>query len=330
MAIFYVFQGVTYELEKEGGYVWSPQLTKNGKKNSGYSNMIKIKKGDFILHNKSGKVVAISVAKDNCEIADRPSEFDQSEAVDLWNKDGYLVKLNYYPFDEDLNTTDFRQWLIDNYKDNSAFTVRGKGKQQYMCNLAEEHAVFFLKKAIEIQKNSEVLMHLNGALSEILDEKNSEYNPVEIDLINNDLENGIDETQVDKKTSRFETQMTIVSKSTGRTIPKRNPKRAVEALILADYKCEYNPDDRTFTRKNGNQYTEPHHLIPISKYRDFDRSLDVKENIVSLCSHCHNLLHYGRDDEKKEVLEKILLDRQEQLKEYGVSINLEQLSEYYK
>lgn len=167
-------------------------------------------------------------------------------------------------------------------------------------------------------------------MSEILDEKNSEYNQVEKDLINNDLETNIDETQVDRKTSSFESQMTIVSKSTGRTIPKRNPKRAVEALILADYKCEYNTNDRTFTRKNGNQYTEPHHLIPISKYRDFDRSLDVKENIVSLCSHCHNLLHYGRDDEKKEVLEKILLDRQEQLQEYGISINLEQLSEYYK
>src|SRR5699024_12035014 len=61
--------------------------------------------------------------------------------------------------------------------------------------------------------------------------------------------------------------------------PKRNPERAVEALILAGYKCEYNPTDRTFTRKNGKQYTEPHHLIPISNYQDFDRSLDVKENI---------------------------------------------------
>lgn len=76
--------------------------------------------------------------------------------------------------------------------------------------------------------------------------------------------------------------MTIASKSTGRTISKRNPKRVIEALILVDYKCEYNPDDRMFTRKIGNQNTEHHHLISISKYRDFYRSLDVKENIVSL------------------------------------------------
>lgn len=40
-----------------------------------------------------------------------------------------------------------------------------------MCNLAEEHAVFLLEKAVEIQKNPEVLMHLKGTLSEILDEK---------------------------------------------------------------------------------------------------------------------------------------------------------------
>ncbi|WP_239700895.1 MULTISPECIES: HNH endonuclease [unclassified Mammaliicoccus] len=330
MAIFYVFQGVTYDLEKKGGYVWSPQLNKKGNKNLGYSNMKKIKKGDFILHNKNGKVVAISVARDSYEIVDRPSEFDQNETIDLWNKEGYLVKLKYYLFDEYLNTADFRQWLIDNYKPNSAFSVNGRGKQQYMCNLAEEHAVFLLEKAAEIQKDPEVLMQLNGALSEILIEKNSEYNQVEQDIINNDLENNIDDIQVDRKTSSFESQMTMVSKSTGKTIPKRNIKRAVEALMLADYKCEYNPDDRTFTRKNGKQYTEPHHLIPISKYREFDRSLDVKENIVSLCSHCHNMLHYGRIEEKKEVLEKILLDRQEQLREYGISINLEQLSVYYK
>ena len=35
-------------------------------------------------------------------------------------------------------------------------------------------------------------------------------------------------------------------------------------------------------------YTEPHHLIPISQYRDFDNSVDVMENIVSLL-----LIYFG-------------------------------------
>lgn len=213
--------------------------------------------------------------------------------------------------------------------DKSAFTVNGKGKQQYMCNLAEEHAIFLLKNAIEIQNSPEVLMYLNGKLNEILDEKDPEYNQEEKDLINIELENKKDENQVDRGTSSFATQMTTVSKSTGRTIPKRKPKQAVDSLILADYKCEYNPEDRTFTRKNGKQYTEPHHLIPISKYREFDRSLDVKENIVSLlviAITCF-IMEYTM---KKRNNRKILLDRQEQLCEYGISISLEQLSVYYK
>ena len=74
---------------------------------------------------------------------------------------------------------------------------------------------------------------------------------------------------------------------------KRDVKIAADALKRAGYVCEVDPSDRIFIRKNGKGYTEPHHLIPISKYKDYNYSLDVMENIVSLCSHCHNLLHMG-------------------------------------
>lgn len=330
MGLFYVFQGDTYEKEKAGGYVWSPQLSKNGARNAGFTNMTKIQKGDFILHNKDAKVVAISVAKSNYAEVDQPRELEVGETLNRWDKNGYKVDLTYYPFDEGLKTSDFRQWLIDNYKENSAFAVNGRGKQQYMCTLDEEHAVFILEKAIEIQESPDVLFHLKGALSEIVDDKSSEYDQVEKDLINMDIESNTTETRVNTETSEMEEQATTVSDTTGRIVPKRNPKKAVEALVLADYKCEYNSADRTFTRKNGKEYTEPHHLIPISKYKDFDRSLDVKENIVSLCSHCHNLLHYGRYEDKKELLEKILNDRKYKLENYGITISLEELSVYYK
>lgn len=56
--------------------------------------------------------------------------------------------------------------------------------------------------------------------------------------------------------------------------------------------------------------TEPYHLIPISKYKDFDYkncSLDTMENIVSICSHCHNLLHYGKFEDKNLFLKNYLM-----------------------
>lgn len=55
---------------------------------------------------------------------------------------------------------------------------------------------------------------------------------------------------------------------------------------------------------------EPYHLIPISKYKDFDYkncSLDTMENIVSLCSHSHNLLHYGKFEDKNLFLKNYLM-----------------------
>ena len=54
------------------------------------------------------------------------------------------------------------------------------------------------------------------------------------------------------------------------------------------------------------------------------------ENIVSLCSNCHNLLHYGRFTDKEPILEKLYKDRKEALKKVGLEITLEQLKEYYK
>ena len=59
MGVYYVYQGETYEEERKGGYVWSPKFTKSGGKNAGYTMMTFIKKGDFILHNSNGKIMAI-------------------------------------------------------------------------------------------------------------------------------------------------------------------------------------------------------------------------------------------------------------------------------
>ena len=44
MSVYYVYQGETFDEERSGGYVWSPKLTKNGKKNAGYTMMTNVKK----------------------------------------------------------------------------------------------------------------------------------------------------------------------------------------------------------------------------------------------------------------------------------------------
>ena len=101
------------------------------------------------------------------------------------------------------------------------------------------------------------------------------------------------------------------------------------ALSKAQYLCECDPQHVTFKRKNCDKnYTEPHHLIPLSAAADFPEiDLDREQNIVSLCSNCHNWLHYG--DGIDTILRPLYEQRKDLLKAIGAEITYEQLRSYY-
>lgn len=101
-----------------------------------------------------------------------------------------------------------------------------------------------------------------------------------------------------------------------------------EAIKDAAYKCEFDPDHETFIRRaDGHPYTEPHHLIPLSKHENFKYSLDHPANIVSLCSNCHNRIHYGKD--AHEMIKTLYETRKERLQKAGIGIDLDTLLAYY-
>ena len=109
----------------------------------------------------------------------------------------------------------------------------------------------------------------------------------------------------------------------------RNRQIAINALAHGKYKCEIDSSHPTFIRRNSEKpYTEPHHLIPMAYSDEYDVSLDVEENIVSLCSNCHNQIHYGQGAEN--LLEKLYNERKDHLKKVGIDITLDKLLSYYK
>ncbi len=329
MSVFFVFQGETYSQERNGGYVWSPQFTKSGKKNIGYTTMTDIRQNDFILHSSNGRILSISIALNDCYKSNQPEELAKAKTSTDWNKEGYRVDVEYHDFNDPLDLKSQRKWLASHYIKDSAFNLKGNGNQRYMCHLADEHAIHFLEAALPLQESPDLKKVISGALEEIAEDNDPEYDPLEKELINESLSD-IDDQNIPEWTGKREKQALTKSDSTGNNIPKRDPKRAADALLHAKYKCEYNPLDRTFLRKNGKPYTEPHHLIPISKYKDFDYSVDVIENIVSLCSHCHNLLHYGRIEDKIPLLKKLYDERIDALKKCGLVLSFEQLKSYYE
>ena len=59
----------------------------------------------------------------------------------------------------------------------------------------------------------------------------------------------------------------------------------------------------------------------------FEVSLDVEENIVSLCSNCHNQLHYGEGAEL--LLKKLYNEREKELENVGIHIGFSELLKMY-
>ena len=131
-------------------------------------------------------------------------------------------------------------------------------------------------------------------------------------------------------------EINVESKDKKQPVVVRHMDRRLNALVKAGFCCEIDPNHPTFIRRNSDkQYTETHHLIPIEFSNQFAYTLDTEENIVSLCSNCHNQLHYGQG---AEVLLKKLYDaRIEHLKKAGIAqtidgieITFEQLLHMYK
>lgn len=103
---------------------------------------------------------------------------------------------------------------------------------------------------------------------------------------------------------------------------------AINALARAKHICEIDENHPSFIRRTSKKnYTEPHHLIPMSCQDKFDNSLDVEANIVSLCSNCHNQIHYGENAEG--LIEVLYNKRKDELDKAGIMIEIDDLKLLY-
>ena len=239
MAVFYVFQGETYRLERAGGYVWAPQTNKSGGKNIGYTTMTHIRKGDFILHNENGKIMAVSVAQADCYDADQPSELVSADTETIWNTEGYRVDCEYLDFDVPVKTSTFTDWLAENYIDGSAFTYVGRGKQQYMCRLAGIHAVFLLNQAIKLQTNKDTINNLNAALSDITDDKEAECRALEPEDIYNKIYHA-DSCVKSDYVGMNAPKVIIASSDKVKSKSQLDLRRSIDGTVCVNNKCQTN------------------------------------------------------------------------------------------
>lgn len=109
----------------------------------------------------------------------------------------------------------------------------------------------------------------------------------------------------------------------------RSGEVVANALALAGHSCEGKCGVLLFLRKDGKtNYTEAHHLIPLCYQNDFEYSLDVEANVVSLCPACHRKLHYGANIEP--LLKELLDQRSDRLTACRIGVSYEKLLLLYR
>lgn len=108
---------------------------------------------------------------------------------------------------------------------------------------------------------------------------------------------------------------------------QRDPVLAKKAIQKAGNKCELDPSHKSFIDKNGKDYMEGHHLIPLAKQGNFQNSLNQAANIVCLCPNCHKEIHLGAN--RQTLIKTLWTQRQAGLKSAGIGVTLKDLQSYY-
>jgi 5-methylcytosine-specific restriction protein A len=111
----------------------------------------------------------------------------------------------------------------------------------------------------------------------------------------------------------------------------RDPDMGFTAISNANFKCENDPNHETFiSAVTLKQFVEAHHLLPMEFQDEFEASIDVPENIISLCPNCHRAFHNSINQNKTALISKFFRKRNDFLKERDINLTENKLLECYK
>lgn len=121
-----------------------------------------------------------------------------------------------------------------------------------------------------------------------------------------------------------------VRRSSSKPKYKGKPSRGKGALSKATYTCEWDASHTTFiSNTTGENYMEPHHMIPISMQGLYSSDIDITSNLICLCPNCHKRIHLGKKADVEPMLRKFFAARESDLKTCGIDIDIYTLLAYY-
>ena len=135
--LWWVNQGVSYRIVRDGGYVWAPSKTKSGTSVAHHTDVTKLRPGQLIVCYSRGSIRAIGVVAGEPRPADRPAELDD----DAWGTLGNLCPVDY----AELGTPILRSEIPNRDPDVGPFDRDGNVKQGYLYRVDDDHALPLLE-----------------------------------------------------------------------------------------------------------------------------------------------------------------------------------------
>lgn len=108
-----------------------------------------------------------------------------------------------------------------------------------------------------------------------------------------------------------------------------------KAKERAGYRCELESLSHCnrfyFTsKKSKRNFLVAHHFVPREFSNEFEKSIEVIENYISLCPRCHAMIHSAEDRERRPLIHFIYSQRHQKLKDKGLGVSLEEIEKFYR
>lgn len=143
MRYWWVNQNQTYKHEVAGGFLWSPKLNKDGRRNQFYENMTEVTAGDLIFSFCDTLIKAIGVATGSAVSSDKP---DFGAAGGNWGNEGWLVPIEFAVAKKPIRPKDIIKEIEPHLaKKYAPLQNNGNGNQGvYLAEISDELAMVLL------------------------------------------------------------------------------------------------------------------------------------------------------------------------------------------
>lgn len=130
--LWWVNQGSTFPDERSAGYVFAPQYATNGRTVPHWETLLRLQRGDNIVHYVNGFVRSLSQVVEPWRIAQRPISRPGFDAA----RPGYLVRVAYYDAARPIALDEIPiEWRLEK---GGPFTHSGAVRQGYLFPLADD------------------------------------------------------------------------------------------------------------------------------------------------------------------------------------------------